>query len=74
MSGDPDRKAAKRERAEQMLGELAELSLMLARDLAAEARAAEAPEERTALTEASEKMSRCVRLTLALDAKLERDA
>jgi len=64
----------KRERAEQMLGELAELSLMLARDLATEARAAEAAEEKVALTTAFQKMARTTRLTLALDFKLDRDA
>ena len=70
MSGD----AAKRERAEAMLGELAELGLMLARDLAVQARAAEDTEEKVALTAAFQKTSRAVRLTLALDFKLSRDA
>ncbi len=66
--------ATKRERAEQMLGELAELSLMLARDLAVQARAAEDADEKVALTTAFQKMARTTRLTLALDAKLDRDA
>ncbi|MBS0360207.1 MAG: hypothetical protein JSR98_02405 [Proteobacteria bacterium] len=66
--------AAKRERAEQILGELSELGLMLARDLATAARAAEQPEEKVALIEAFQKTSRAVRLTLALDFKLQRDA
>jgi hypothetical protein len=66
--------AAKRERAEQMLGELAELGLMLARDLATQARAAEDPQEKVALTAAFQKTSRAVRLTLALDFKLTRTA
>ncbi|MBS0361870.1 MAG: hypothetical protein JSR98_10845 [Proteobacteria bacterium] len=66
--------AAKRERAEQILGELSELGLMLARDLAAQARAAEEPEDKVALVEAFQKTSRTVRLTLALDFKLQRDA
>jgi hypothetical protein len=66
--------AAKRERVEQILGELAELGLMLARDLAAEARGAETPEQKVALAGAFQKTSRTVRLTLALDAKLTRDA
>ncbi|THD64437.1 hypothetical protein [Phenylobacterium sp.] len=57
-----------------MLGELAELGLMLARDLAVAARAAEAPEEKAALVGAFQKTSRTVRLTLALDFKLARDA
>ncbi|HEX3366716.1 hypothetical protein [Phenylobacterium sp.] len=65
--------AAKQERAEQMLGELAELGLMLARDLATQARAAEDTEEKVALTGAFQKTSRAVRLTLALDFKLSRD-
>ncbi|THD58552.1 hypothetical protein [Phenylobacterium sp.] len=47
---------------------------MLARDLAAQARAAETPEEKVALAAAFQKTSRAVRLTLALDAKLERQA
>ncbi|MBS0364082.1 MAG: hypothetical protein JSR98_22130 [Proteobacteria bacterium] len=66
--------AAKRERAEQILGELSELGLMLARDLATAARAAEDPDEKTALVAAFQKTSRTVRLTLALDFKLQRDA
>jgi hypothetical protein len=57
-----------------MLGELAELGLMLARELAVEARAAEDAGERVALADAFQKTSRAVRLTLALDFKLERDA
>jgi len=65
---------AKRERAEQILGELAELSLMLARDLALRARAAEDAEEKVALTTAFQKMARTTRLTLALDFKLDREA
>ena len=67
------RAAAKQERAEQMLGELAELGLMLARDLATQARAAEDTEEKVALTAAFQQTSRAVRLTLALDFKLTRD-
>jgi hypothetical protein len=57
-----------------MLGELAELGLMLARDLAVQARAAEDTQEKVALTAAFQKTSRAVRLTIALDFKLERDA
>ena len=57
-----------------MLGELAELGLMLARDLAVQARAAEDTEEKVALTDAFQKTSRAVRLTLALDFQLERQA
>ena len=66
--------AAKRERAEQILGELAELSLVLARDLAVQARAAEETDEKVALTAAFQKTARTARLTIALDAKLDRDA
>jgi len=62
----------KRARAEAMLGELAELGLMLARDLAVQARAAEEAEEKVALAAAFQKTSRAVRLTLALDFQLER--
>jgi hypothetical protein len=65
---------AKQERAEQVLGELAELGLMLARDLATQARAAEDTEEKVALAGAFHKTSRAVRLTLALDFKLGREA
>ncbi|MGZ6019344.1 MAG: hypothetical protein ACXWKO_11785, partial [Phenylobacterium sp.] len=55
-------------------GELAELGLMLARDLAVQAREAETPEDKAAMADAFQKTSRTVRLTLALDAKLDRDA
>jgi hypothetical protein len=65
--------SAKQERVEQILGELAELGLMLARDLATEAKAAETPEDKVALTEAFQKTSRAVRLTMALDLKIDRD-
>jgi hypothetical protein len=68
------RDAAKRERAEEILGELSELGLMLARDLATQARAAEDTGDKVALTAAFHKTSRAVRLTLALDFKLTRDA
>jgi len=64
----------KRGRSEAILGELAELGLMLARELAAQARACEEPEQQVALVEAFHKTSRAVRLTLALDAKLDRNA
>lgn len=66
--------AEKQARAEAILGELAELGLMLARDLAAQARAAEDPETQVALVAAFQKTSRAVRMTLALDFKLRRDA
>ena len=64
----------KQARTEAILGELAELGLMLARELAVQARACEDPEQQVALAEAFHKTSRTVRLTLALDAKLDRDA
>jgi hypothetical protein len=57
-----------------MLGELAELSLVVAKELASRLRASETPEEAVALAGAYQKVTRVVRLTLALDAKLERDA
>ncbi len=57
-----------------MLGELAELSLAVSKELAQRLRASETPEEAVALAGAFQKVSRVVRLTLALDAKLERDA
>jgi hypothetical protein len=68
------RNAEKQARAEAILGELAELGLLLARDLATQARACEDLEQQVALVEAFNKTSRAVRLTLALDAKLDRDA
>jgi hypothetical protein len=64
----------KRARAEAILGEIAELGLMLSRDLAVRARQSEDPDETVALTQAFHKTARTVRLTLALDFKLERDA
>ncbi len=70
MSRNTDKQA----RAEAMLGELAELSLMVARELAVRLRASEDTQETVALAGAFQKVSRVVRLTLALDAKLEREA
>jgi hypothetical protein len=66
---NPDKQA----RVEAMLGELAELGLMLARELARQAQACEDPADAERLAAAFNKTSRAVRLTLALDAKLERD-
>ncbi len=66
--------SAKRERAQEILGELAELGLMLARDLATQARACEGVEEKVALVAAFQKTSRAVRLTLALGGQLDRQA
>src|SRR5476649_1506436 len=70
MSRQPEKQA----RAEAMLGELAELGLMVARELAVRVRESEDAEETVALAGAFQKVSRVVRLTLALDFKLERDA
>src|ERR1700761_2618492 len=64
----------KQARAEAILGELAEPGLMLARELAIQARATEDPDAQVALVSAFQKTSRTVRLTLALDFKLQRDA
>ncbi len=57
-----------------MLGELAELGLMVARELAVRTRQSEDVDQTVALAGAFQKVSRVVRLTLALDFKLERDA
>jgi hypothetical protein len=70
MSCQPEKRA----RAEAILGELAELGLMVARDLAVRARESEDAADAVALVGAFQKASRAVRLTLALDAKLEREA
>jgi len=56
-----------------MLGELAELGLMVAKDLAVRARECEDADQAVALADAFQKVSRVVRLTLALDFKLDRD-
>jgi hypothetical protein len=63
----------KRVRAEAMLGEIAELALMVARELAVRTRESEEVDQTVALADAFQKVSRVVRLTLALDFKLERD-
>jgi hypothetical protein len=70
MSCQPEKQA----RAEAMLGELAELGLMVARELAVRTRESEDVDQTVALAGAFQKVSRVVRLTLALDFKLERDA
>jgi hypothetical protein len=64
----------KRARAEAMLGEVAELALMVARELAVRTRESEDVDQTVALADAFQKVSRVVRLTLALDFKLDRDA
>ncbi|MBS0333536.1 MAG: hypothetical protein JSS35_12275 [Proteobacteria bacterium] len=57
-----------------MLGELAEVSLAVAKELARRLHASETPEEAETLAGAFHKISRTMRLSLALDAKLEREA
>ena len=57
-----------------MLGELAELGLMVAKDLAVRVRECEDAGQAVVLADAFQKLSRVVRLTLALDFKLDRDA
>ena len=64
----------KQERVEAMLGEVAELSLVAARELTVRLRESEDVTETVALADAFQKVSRAMRLTLALDAKLDRDA
>jgi hypothetical protein len=68
------RQPEKQARAEAMLGEIAELALMVTRELAVRLRESEDVEETVALATAFQKTSRVVRLTLALDFKLDRDA
>jgi hypothetical protein len=62
------------ERQGRMLAELAELGLTLARELQARALAAETPAETAQLAEAFHRISRSVRQSLALEAKLQREA
>jgi hypothetical protein len=62
------------ERHGRMLAELGELGLTLARDLQGRALAAETPAEAASLAEAFHRISRSVRQSLALEAKLQRDA
>jgi hypothetical protein len=64
----------KRARQERILAELSELGLALARDLQARALAAQDVAEASELGLAFHRVSRSVRQTLALEAKLERDA
>jgi hypothetical protein len=58
----------------KMLGELAEMTLVLARDLQQAALTAETTDEKVRLADAFHKVGRGVRQSLALHAKLERDA
>ncbi|MDB5441932.1 MAG: hypothetical protein JWP73_308 [Phenylobacterium sp.] len=62
------------ERHGAILAELAALGLGLARHLNERAFAAEAPEDKASLTLAFHRASRSVRQTLALEARLQRDA
>jgi hypothetical protein len=58
----------------RMLGELAELGLVLARDLQQAALVAEDPQDKVRLAEAFARVGRGVRQSLALHARMERDA
>ena len=70
MTRTPEKQA----RVEAMLGEVAELSLVVVRELAVRLRETEDVDQAVALAEAFQKATRAMRLTLALDAKLDRDA
>jgi alkanesulfonate monooxygenase SsuD/methylene tetrahydromethanopterin reductase-like flavin-dependent oxidoreductase (luciferase family) len=61
------------ERHGRILAELSELGLGLARELQGRALAAETPEAAADLADAFHRISRSVRQTLALEAKLERE-
>jgi len=60
-------------RCDRMLGELSELAMAVARDLAGRVQAAETPEQATQLALAFHRVSRSLRQTLALEARMERD-
>ena len=62
------------ERHARLLGRLAELGMALAEDLHARARAADTPQEAETLASGFHKLSRSVRQSLALEARLRRDA
>ena len=62
------------DKVQRILGELTELGLTLARDLPARALAAETAEEAQALALAFQRISRSVRQSLALEARMEREA
>src|SRR5438046_2053990 len=68
MTSQPEKRA----RAEAMLGEIAELALMVTRELAMRVRESEDVNQTVALADAFQKVSRVVRLTLARDFKLGR--
>jgi len=61
------------EQRAQMLRALADAAVDLALDMAVRAKAAESLEEAGRLTRAFERLSRAVRLTLGLEARLERE-
>jgi hypothetical protein len=62
------------ERHGRILAELAELGLSSARDLHQQQLAAETPEQKAALANSLHRISRSLRQTLALEARLARDA
>ena len=70
MSDTPEKRA----RAETILGELAEHALVVAKELAIRMRETEDADQAVAFADAFHKVSRVVRLTIALDFKLDRDA
>ena len=61
------------ERHGRVLAELSELGLSLARELHGRAMSADEPDQASNLALAFHRISRCVRQTIALEAKLERD-
>ena len=61
------------ETQDRMLGELADLAMGLARDMAAKARDAESLEDAERFTLCFERMARSVRLSIALQRRLDRD-
>jgi hypothetical protein len=67
-------RAARAERQVAMLGELAELALSLARDLHRRALETEAPDQAAHIADAFHRVSRSVRQSLALEARLAREA
>ena len=69
MSRNPDKQA----RIEAMLGDVAELSLMVIRETAVRLRETEDNQEFAALGSTFEGLTRSLRLTLALSEKVERD-
>ena len=62
------------ERHARLLGRLAELGMALAEDLHARALSADTPQEAETLASGFHKLSRSVRQSLALEARLRRDA